>query len=126
MIQKKRNSLQTLPPSCLSSVGKKEYKRIVPYFNEIDFHAVDKALVIAYCQCYSILLECIVKINEEGIMLKSTKDQNLINPYLSIYRAQLDILKKLSGELLISPASRKRLKIELSVGQKTEKEDFFE
>ncbi len=100
------------PPKALDKIGKGEWMRIVPELRASGvLTKVDEKILWGYCHHFSIAEQCVVKINEQGLMIRRTPRSKYLteNPYLSIQNKALDKMKSFAIELGITPASRSRV-----------------
>ena len=109
--------LAKTPPKCLDKTARMEWMRIYPMLAEVDTGALDMASVMAYCQCYSYMRTAQDRLADDGLILVTRGNLTQINPWHSIYKQQVELLKKLVAELGFSVSARKRLGIDVSTGK---------
>lgn len=111
--------LSTTPPETLiDDVAKKEYRRVVPLLNNLDVTALDRTIVINYCNSYSMYLQAIEDVKKNGVVLKGRK-----NPAFNVYLDMQRELRATSGQLGMTLDSRTKL---IKVEEHKEEKDPYE
>lgn len=104
--QKDFKRLPTTPPKILFNVtAKNEYRRIVPLLNKLDVTALDRQIVVNYCNSLAFYEMAQKDIEDHGLVL----DNGRKNPSYSI---ALDMQKELranAGQLGMTLDSRMKL-----------------
>ncbi len=106
-------------PSYLGDVAKAEWRRLV---RELDgtglLSGLDRDVLAAYCQAYSLWVEAVEAIQRYGTMVKSPNGFPMQSPYLAVLNKQAEIMHRLGSELGLSPSARTRLHVpEADVGE---------
>jgi len=102
------------PPASLDAIGKAEWNRIAPELREVGvLTKMDEKILWAYCDEFSTAEQCVIKINQEGLMIRRTPRSKILteNPYLRIKVKSFAILKGLACELGLTPSSRGRVSV---------------
>lgn len=100
-------------PAHLSKAGRTEWRRIAPLLTNIGIMTkVDRAALAAYCQSYARWVEAEKKVAERGEVVKTTNDNIVINPYLSVANKAMDNMRKFLVEFGMTPSSRSRISAE--------------
>lgn len=99
-------------PHYLSFTAKQEWKRLCKELASLGLLTnLDRSMLAAYCQAYSVWKEAAEKISTEGLMIESPSGYEMQSPYVSILNKQVEIMIKLSAEFGMSPASRTKIKV---------------
>lgn len=116
------------PPSWLDMMAKKIFKSKAEQLIALRVLTVlDIDMLALYAQSYSMIVEALQKIKEEGKFNTLYNDEGQIigfveNPYMKVYRDNFDKVQKLSSHFGFSPATRKG--IMAVVDKKEDKDDF--
>lgn len=98
-------SVPTTPPAYLDQGAKREYRRVAPLLKNLDITALDRQVLIDYCNSVSMLEKAINDVNEQGLVL----DNGRKNPAVNI---MLDMQKEVranAGQLGMTLDSRMKL-----------------
>jgi P27 family predicted phage terminase small subunit len=114
-------------PAHLDKDAKAEWRRISKELAAVGLlAAVDRAALSAYCQCWSRWCDAEQNIQKIGTVVKSPKSGYPIqNPYVGIANTALDQMRKFLIEFGLTPASRSRISLDLSSGNKDDSFDAF-
>ena len=99
------HSVSTTPPNYLDKGAKCEYRRVAPLLKNLDITALDRQVLIDYCNSVSMLEKAIHDVNEQGLVL----DNGHKNPAVNI---MLDMQKEVranAGQLGMTLDSRMKL-----------------
>lgn len=97
-------------PSHLNAHGKKEWRRIVKLLlNTKVYTDADHALLEAYCQAYGRWVDAEQQVQQFGSVIRTSNNNLVLSPYLSIANRALDQMQKLATEFGMSPVSRTRV-----------------
>jgi P27 family predicted phage terminase small subunit len=116
------------PPAWLDTTAKKIFRSKAEQLIALNVLTVlDIDLLALYAQSYSLIVEALGKIKEEGKFNTLYNDEGQIigfveNPYMKVYRDNFDKVQKLAGHFGFSPATRKGI---ISVIDKKENKDDF-
>jgi P27 family predicted phage terminase small subunit len=103
-------------PDHLDILATKEWKRIT---RELDLAGLltdcDRAVVAAYCQCWSRWVKAERMVQQTGEVLKGEAGYYQ-NPYLAVANRALDQMQRLAAQLGLDPTSRSRLRVEAREG----------
>ncbi len=116
------------PPSWLDGMAKKIFRSKAKQLIALNVLTIlDIDLLALYAQSYSLIVEALGKIKEEGKFNTLYNDEGQIigfveNPYMKVYRDNFDKVQKLAGHFGFSPATRKGIMV--SFDKKTNKDDF--
>nr|DAY29159.1 MAG TPA: terminase small subunit [Caudoviricetes sp.] len=116
------------PPAWLDTMAKKIFKSKAEQLIALNVLTIlDIDLLALYAQSYSLIVEALQKIKEEGKFNTLYNDEGQIvgfveNPYMKVYRDNFDKVQKLAGHFGFSPATRKS--IMTMTGKKEDKDDF--
>lgn len=116
------------PPSWLDTMAKKIFKSKAEQLIALNVLTVlDIDMLALYAQSYSLVVEALQKIKEEGKFNTLYNDEGQIigfveNPYMKVYRDNFDKVQKLAGHFGFSPATRKGI---LSMVEKKGNKDDF-
>jgi len=116
------------PPSWLNADAKKIFKSKAGQLIALQVLTVlDIDLLALYAQSYSLIIEALKKIREEGKFNTLYNDEGQIigfveNPYLKVYRDNFEKVQKLAPHFGFSPATRKG--ILATMDKKESKDDF--
>lgn len=116
------------PPAWLDTMAKKIFKSKAEQLIALRVLTVlDIDILALYAQSYSMIVEALQKIKDEGKFNTLYNDEGQIigfveNPYMKVYRDNFDKVQKLSGHFGFSPATRKG--IMTMTDKKEDKDDF--
>lgn len=110
-------------PKEMCDRAKKEFRRIKRELIKMGVMEIDRPALMAYLQHYALWEEARDRIRHEGSVIETPKGQMQINPWHSILKQNSELLKKWVNELGFSPASRKRLGLEVKA-ERSDKELF--
>lgn len=99
------HSVSATPPAYLDKGAKCEYRRVAPLLKNLDITALDRQVLIDYCNSVSMLEKAINDVNEQGLVL----DNGHKNPAVNI---MLDMQKEVranAGQLGMTLDSRMKL-----------------
>lgn len=118
------------PPVWLDADAKKIFKSKAGQLMALQVLTVlDLDMLALYAQSYSLIIEALKKIKDEGKFNTLYNDEGQIigfveNPYMKVYRDNFDKVQKLAGHFGFSPATRKG--ILATIDKKENKDDFAE
>lgn len=116
------------PPAWLDTTAKKIFKSKAEQLIALRVLTVlDLDLLALYAQSYSMIIEALSKVKEEGKFNTLYNDEGQIigfieNPYMKVYRDNFEKVQKLAAHFGFSPATRKG--IMAMVDKKEDKDDF--
>lgn len=115
--------LESSAPAWLSQLAKDEWQRITELVkNEIPLSELDVACLASYCQAYATVQDCQAHIDDEGLVIETTKGNVKTNPYTTVQTNALKDLRMLATQLGLSVYSRMRIEVS---GGKVEDNDPF-
>jgi P27 family predicted phage terminase small subunit len=123
MSEKQKVGMIKLPPGT-SPRAAKEFRRIRKELERRGIDEIDRPALMAYLCHHALWEEAKERLEELGPVVETSKGQMQINPWHSIMKQNSELLKKWVQELGFSPASRKRLGLELK--EKPTDEELFE
>lgn len=97
-------------PSHLNDEAKAEWGRLVAELRPV-LAKVDRAILAAFCQVWSRLVEAEMQVAATAAVIKTTTGEAKVNPWLRIADECRKQLKTLASELGLTPASRSRIDI---------------
>ena len=112
-------------PEWMNDEQRAEYALMLPLFEEVGANMMDHAAVFGYCVNYVLWKTATHEMEANGgAVIETPRGQLQINPWHTVAKQAEEKVVKAYKELLISPGSRKRMKIEMA---KTKtKDDFFD
>lgn len=114
-------------PKHLCLEARKEWKRIVKLYKEMDMPLInnlDKNSLEIYCNTLILYHRASEEVLNDGIMyVNPTNGKMIQNPYLAVQKQATDILKKYGEMLLLDPLSRSRIGIANAKAKDLESED---
>lgn len=116
------------PPAWLDTMAKKIFKSKAEQLIALNVLTIlDIDMLALYAQSYSMIVESLQKIKEEGKFNTLYNDEGQIigfveNPYMKVYRDNFDKVQKLAGHFGFSPATRKGI---MAMAEKKEDKDDF-
>lgn len=99
------HSISTTPPAYLSKEAQIEYRRVAPLLKNLDVTALDRQVLIDYCNSVAMWQAAIADIKENGLIT----DKGRKNPSVNI---MLDMQKEIranAGQLGMTVDSRMKL-----------------
>ncbi|MGA8028357.1 MAG: phage terminase small subunit P27 family [Bryobacteraceae bacterium] len=100
-------------PDHLTSEAKSEWCRIAGQLHEIGIlTTLDRTALAVYCQTWARWTEAELRIQEQGLLVKSPNGYEIQNPYLPIANKALEQLKAFLAELGMTPTARTRLSVQ--------------
>ncbi len=115
------------PPKHLSTVARKEWRRVVPILVESQLLTeADITALGAYCESFAMWVEAQAKIREHGLLVMTPNKIPIQSPYVSIANKSLANMCKFLSEFGLTPASRTRLTVApKKTGNQDEEFDAF-
>jgi P27 family predicted phage terminase small subunit len=111
------------PPSILQGLARKEWRRIAPLLYDAGLLTqIDVPALAAYCQVYGRWCEAEEEIRRSGTVIKSTKGQPMVSPFLKVANVAWQQLTRMLIEFGMSPSSRSRV----TVAEMAKEDDPFE
>ena len=107
----KLDSARLTCPKHLDVVSKKEWRRIVKLYRQLDNPIVtdlDKTALEVYCENFSIFRTAMQEIKDSALLYKDRAGEARRNPYVIIANQASDQMKKYGEVLLLDPVSRAR------------------
>lgn len=99
-------------PMFLSSVAKKEWKRMVAELEPLGLLTkIDCAALAGYCDAYSRWADASKMLQKTGLIIKTPNDYPVQNPVLSIINKALAEMKGFLTEFGMTPSSRSRVNV---------------
>lgn len=100
-------------PGHLSELAKAEWRRITPELYRLGLlTVVDRAMLTAYCQAWSDLIEGQRHLDDDGEVLTTDKGYKYVNPWVTVRNKAIEQMHKFGAEFGLSPSSRTRIKME--------------
>ncbi|MEN6370922.1 MAG: phage terminase small subunit P27 family [Armatimonadota bacterium] len=97
-------------PSYLGSVGKREWKRIVPELDRLGLlTCVDGAALESYCTAYDNMVMAQKVLKKYGMTFYTEKGYIVQRPEVAIVNKSLMIIKAFCAEFGLTPSSRSRM-----------------
>lgn len=117
-------------PSWLSPTARVEWKRVVPQLCKLGvITKLDQAVLAGYCQAVAEYLESTRVLNVEGLLVeqiiyardsgKAVGARKAQHPMVAIQRSAYAIMRRFASEFGLTPASRKKLKVNSQVAGDT-------
>jgi P27 family predicted phage terminase small subunit len=102
------------PPSWLSPLAKREFRRIVKEMEGLDVLTnIDVDALALYCDAYAAYVDCTRIIEAEGLMVeytnKAAETNKVPHPLLTKKKQLAEQMKALATEMGLTPASRAKL-----------------
>ena len=111
------------PPAILQGLARKEWWRMAPLLYDAGLLTkIDVTALATYCQCYARWCDAEEEIRRTGTVIKSTKGQPMVSPFLKVANIALQQLMRMLVEFGMSPSSRSRV----TVAKIPDPEDEFE
>lgn len=112
------SKLDIMPPDWLTDYALEEWNRVTPILlKETPVSELDKGLLVAYCETYSLIKTCTLAIKKEGTVVGGKENRNL-----RLREKAVKDLRSLSNDLGLSISSRARLA--LNKAQEIEKDEI--
>jgi P27 family predicted phage terminase small subunit len=86
---------------------------------------IDVTALATYCQCYARWCEAEEEIRRSGTVIKSSKGQPMLSPFLKVVNIALQQLMRMLVEFGMSPSSRSRVTVAKAPGVEDEFETFL-
>ncbi len=106
-------SSKLTPPRELSKAAKKEWRRVVKLYRQLDAEVIndlDVNLLAAYCENVAVFKEAEVNYQAEPLAKWSAADQKWVeSPYLKIMDGAAKNIMKAAEQLCLSPVGRARM-----------------
>lgn len=106
-------SSKLTPPRELSKAAKKEWRRVVKLYRQLDAEVIndlDVNLLAAYCENVAIFKEAEVNYQAEPLAKWSAEEQKWVeSPYLKIMDGAAKNIMKAAEQLCLSPVGRARM-----------------
>lgn len=117
-------------PGHMSNEAKKEWKRIVKLYRELDqpiMSDLDVNALEIYCEAVATYRKAMAKVRETAEVYVSKSDQNKPkkNPWLTVANEAATQVKKYGEILLLDPVSRARVGLEKSKPKKSPMADYL-
>lgn len=97
-------------PNWLSPDAKKEWRRLASSMVSMGVLTnADVQSFAAYCQCYAIWKEAMLKAMATGLTVETSSGYIMKNPELSIAQSALTQMKQFAGEFGLTPSARSRI-----------------
>ena len=114
------------PPSILQGLARKEWRRIAPLLYDAGLLTkIDATMLAAYCQVYARWCEAELEIRRTGTVIKSSKGQPMVSPFLKVANVSLQQMTRMLAEFGMSPSSRSRVTIAIAPPEDDEFEKFL-
>lgn len=115
-VVKLRNNISDLrafdPPPHLNDAAKQHWWEVLDSLvPERNFTKEDVDLLALYCDFYARWIKARRSIEEMGLVVKGSNGQPVPNPFLAIADQCASQMKGLLGELTMTPAARRRLRM---------------
>jgi P27 family predicted phage terminase small subunit len=112
------------PPDFLQGGALDEWNRIAPPLHQAGLLTALDAEALAFgCQSYATFVEAVENIRISGTVIKSSKGQPMVSPYVKVANAAWQQWMKMLPEFGMTPSSRSRVKVPET---KDPSEDAFE
>lgn len=99
-------------PKSLSAAAKKEWRRIVALYRDLDakiINDLDVATLGAYCESVAIYQRAQTEYRERPLIYMDSNGNPAENPYLAIMRKEGQNIAKYAEQLCLSPVGRARM-----------------
>jgi P27 family predicted phage terminase small subunit len=101
-------------PDHLDGPALEEWYRITEELKKLRMiTAIDRAVLITYCQAWGDYIKACDEVEKEGEVLFSDKGNAYQNPWTGIKTSAMDRMLRISAEFGMTPSSRSRLKVEM-------------
>ena len=113
-------------PSFLSTLAKKEWKRIAGELHRLGLLTdLDITALAAYCQNYEMFIEAVENIKKHGVLVKQQSGFPVQSPYLNILNQATDRMKKWMVEFGMTPSSRTGVAVSKDTKKKARGQDLL-
>jgi P27 family predicted phage terminase small subunit len=100
------------PPSILQGLARKEWRRIAPLLYDAGLLTqIDVPALATYCQVYGRWCEAEEELRRSETVIKSTKGQPMVSPFLKVANTAWQQLTRMLIEFGMSPSSRSRVTV---------------
>jgi P27 family predicted phage terminase small subunit len=119
-------------PQFLNKIAKQEWRRIAKELKAMGLlTSVDRVALACYCMAWSRVVMAEQKIAETGMAYMTRgangEPRNLVqSPYVGIANRGMEICHKFLTEFGLTPSSRSRVKVPVSLEQQSEWAELFE
>ena len=100
-------------PKTLSDEAKKEWRRVVKLYKQLDaavINDLDVAVLAAYCEAVAVYKAAQAKYVGEKMAVTGLVDGKIVqNPYITVMDRQIKNILRLSEQLCMSPVGRARI-----------------
>jgi P27 family predicted phage terminase small subunit len=100
------------PPKTISSEAKKEWKRIVKLYRQLDakiINDLDISTLMAYCESVAIYRRAQEEYQNRPLVYMNADGRPAENPYITIMRREGQNIAKYAEQLCLSPVGRARM-----------------
>ena len=100
------------PPKTISSEAKKEWKRIVKLYRQLDakiINDLDISTLMAYCESVAIYCRAQEEYQNRPLVYMNADGRPAENPYITIMRREGQNIAKYAEQLCLSPVGRARM-----------------
>ena len=100
------------PPKTISSEAKKEWKRIVKLYRQLDakiINDLDISTLMAYCESVAIYRRSQEEYQNRPLVYMNADGRPAENPYITIMRREGQNIAKYAEQLCLSPVGRARM-----------------
>jgi len=112
-------------PRHLDRIARREWRRLCRELLELGILTdLDRAVLIAYCESWSLYVQAREKVAEEGSVLISSKGTPYASPYHNQMTAAMKAMVGYAAELGMTPSSRSRVTARPPTAQ-ADKKRFF-
>jgi P27 family predicted phage terminase small subunit len=112
------NSVPLTPPTYLSTTAKQEYRRVAPLLKNLDITALDRQVLIDYCNSVAMWQDAIADIQQNGLVLEKGRKNPAVNIMLDMQKE----IRANASQLGMTLDSRMKL---VKPADKTEDEDPY-
>jgi P27 family predicted phage terminase small subunit len=100
------------PPAIIQGIAKNEWRRISRLLYDAGLlTAIDGSALTAYCQSYATWVEAQEEIRKTGTVIRSTKGQPMVSPFLKVANVAWAQWTRMLIEFGMSPSSRSRVTV---------------
>lgn len=110
-------------PDKMSKAAVAEWRRIVPLLGDV-VGKLDAAVLVLYCECYSIFRMAVAQIAKEGITTDNARGEIVRHPAVQIAAQAHGNMLRCIETLGLSPVSRTRLNLPTAPGVADDFEKF--
>ncbi len=113
-------------PKHLDKTARKEWKRMASLLSAVKILTdMDMAILASYCQAYSTWATATLKVQEIGMVVKTSNGVPMQNPYLPILNKANEHMIRALIELGATPSARSRVKTTVSDKDESPEEEFL-